>query len=247
MIDIPEEFPFPPAALDRQRSLLRAHVEAARQPQAKRRGAFALGAATALLGVLLAVPPFGLGVRLFDLFARPPAPPEVKTYFAASDALREALIAHAQAAGHRLHDRFSRVLADEARGVAAIESAEGPIYLWAAPTEDGRQCWLIQAGAEVATGRPYGFGSCDELEPAGAMRPDLLWTDERPSVRIVHVRVFDQSIERVDVELDGSARTSLPVVAGHALGTVAREARVLALVGRNADGDEVTRDAEVGR
>jgi len=54
-------------------------------------------------------------------------------------------------------------------GVAAIESADGPIYLWAAPTEDGRQCWLIQAGGDPATGRPYGFGSCGGTDTSGAI------------------------------------------------------------------------------
>lgn len=135
------------------------------------------------------------------------------------------------------------VLPDEVRGVAAIESEDGPIYLWAAPTEDGRQCWLIQDGAEIRTGRPYGFGSCDDTERSPALVPATMWTIERPSVEIVHVRVHDDSVKRVDVSVSGAPDISLDVVSGHALGTIPKGARVEAIAGRNADGDVVARVA----
>lgn len=197
--------------------------------------------AAALLGALLITPAFGLGERLIDLLQRPAAPPEVQAHFAANETFRKQLLAHAEAAGHVLHDRFSRVVAGEARGIAAIESADGPIYLWAAPTEDGRQCWLIQAGAEVATGRPYGLTSCDAPEAESKMRPGTLWTAERPSVKILHARVYDDAITRVEIVIEDGPEVSLPVVAGHALGTVEKEVRVLAFVGRNAGSDELAR------
>jgi hypothetical protein len=242
MMDIPEEFPLPRDAFDRQRSLVRIHTEPRRRSsRPKRRLALVAVTAAALLGALLVTPALGLGDRLLDLLQRPPAPPEVQAHFAASDALRQRLFEHAKAAGYELHDRFSHVVAGEGRGVAAIESAEGPVYLWAAPTEDGRQCWLIQAGAEVATGRPYGSGSCDGTEAATGIRPGTLWTAERPSVKIVHARVYDDAITRVEIVIEGGPGLSLPVVAGHALGTVAKDDRVVAFVGRNENADEVTR------
>jgi hypothetical protein len=242
MMDIPEEFPLPRDAFDRQRSLLRIHTEPRRRSsRPKRRDALVAVTAAALLAALLVAPALGLGDRLLDLFERPPAPAEVQTHFAVSDVLRRQHLAYAEAAGHELHDRFSRVVAGEARGVAAVESADGPIYLWAAPTEDGRQCWLIQAGAATATGRPYGSGSCDGTEAASGIRPGTLWTAERPSVKIVHARVYDDAITRVEIVIEGGPGVSLPVVAGHALGTVAKDARVVAFVGRNENADEVTR------
>jgi hypothetical protein len=203
----------------------------------------ALVAAITALATLLVTPAFGIGSRLFDLVDRPPAPPGVQAHFAASNALREHLIQHASAAGRRLHDRFPRVVPGEARGIAAIESTDGPIYLWAAPTEDGRQCWFIQAGAETATGRPYGHGSCDDAGRTDEIVPGGLWTDERPSVRIVHARIYDHTATLVDVEVEGAPDISLSVVAGHALGTVPKAARVEALVARNEDGDVVARTA----
>jgi hypothetical protein len=240
-MEIPNEFPLPEGAFARQRALVGAHV-LRRRPRRSRRGGVSVAVVTAgLLGALLVAPAVVLGDRLLDLLQRPAAPPEVQAHFAANETLRKQLFAHVEAAGHALHDRFSPVVAGEARGIAAIESPDGPVYLWAAPTEDGRQCWLIQAGAEAATGRPYGSGSCDATEAESKMRPSTLWTAERPSLKILHARVYDEAITRVEIVIEHGPEVWLPVVAGHALGTVAKDARVVAFVGRNASSDEVTR------
>lgn len=240
MIDIPNEFPLPGDAFERQRSLLSARVAAPQRPRPRRRGLVAVASA-ALLAALFVTPAFGIGGRLLDLIQGSPAPPEVQTYFAANDGTREKMFAYAEEAGKKLHDRFSPVIASEARGVFAIESADGPIYLWAAPTEDGGQCWLIQAGTNTATGSPVGLGSCDGSVHPNAINPRTWWIIDRPSVEIVHARLYDDAITQVDVELDDAPSVALPVVAGHALGTVAKEARILAVVGRTADGEEVAR------
>jgi hypothetical protein len=240
-MEVPSEFPLPDDAFARQRALVRAQVLRRRAPRSRRRAVSLVVAAGALLGALLVTPAFGLGDRLLDLLQRPAAPREVQEHFAANNTVRKQLFAHVEEAGHTMQDRFSRVIAGEARGVAAIESADGPIYLWAAPTEDGRQCWLIQAGAEAATGRPYGSTSCDVTEVESKIRFGTLWTVERPSVKIVHVRVYDDAITRAGIVVEDGREVSLPVVAGHALGTVAKETRVLAFVGRDASGDEVAR------
>ncbi len=67
--------------------------------------------------------------------------------------------------------------------MAVVDSANGPIYLWAAPTDDGRHCWLTQVGDDPATGRPYGVTTCDDAAPATPLTtPDpMFWTDERPA------------------------------------------------------------------
>jgi hypothetical protein len=57
----------------------------------------------------------------------------------------------------------------------------------------------------------------------------------------VHARVYDDTAVLVDVEVEGGPDISLTVVAGHALGTVPKGARVEALMGRNQDGDVVAR------
>jgi hypothetical protein len=191
-----------------------------------------LVAGVAVAAALLVAPAFGIGGRVFDLIQGPPAPPDIQTYFATSDPLRKRLFEHAQAAGQQMHDRFSPVIASETRGVAAIETADGPIYLWVAPTEDGRQCWWVQ---------PH-VSSCDGIEHTRPIQPEGPgWTIERPSVLIFHVRVYDEAITRVQLELEGADEISLPVVSGHALGTIPKQdhVRLQSVIGRNADGDVV--------
>jgi hypothetical protein len=213
----------------------------ARRP--RRRAVLVVVAAAA--AALLVTPAFGIGGRVLDLIQGEPAPPEVQASFAAGNESRERLFEFAAAAGQEMRDRFPPVVPGEARGVAAVETPDGPIYLWVAPTEDGRQCWLIQAGEDPATHRPYGFGACDGTEDTAAIRPDGPgWTDERPSVRIMHVRIYDDAITRVDLEFEGAAEMSLPVVGGHALGTIPEEGGPVSLqsvLGRNADGEVIER------
>jgi hypothetical protein len=131
----------------------------------------------------------------------------------------------------------------EARGVAAIESPDGPIYLWAAPLLDrGGQCWLIQAGGDPATSRPYGYESCDGSNWSDGMSTETLWTIERPTIQILHARVYDNSITRVEVDLRGAQPVYLQVASGHALGTVPKDVHVDGYVGLNADGDPIARE-----
>jgi hypothetical protein len=202
----------------------------------------ALVAGVAVVAALLVAPAFGVGGRVFDLIQGHQAPPEVQTLFAANDQARERHFAYAQAAGVQMHDRFSPVIASETRSVAAIDTADGPIDLWAAPTQDGRQCWFIQTGGEA--GRPFGSGSCDGIDQTGAIRPEGPgWTIERPSVLFFHVRLYDDAITRVQLEIQGADELSLPVISGHALGTIPKQehVRLLSVVGFNADGEVVAR------
>lgn len=239
MTEIPDNFSLPNEAFERQRALLSARV-AHRGRRASSRGRRPLAAALALavlLGVLLVTPAFGLGGRLLDAINGKPAPTEVKAFFASNDQGRARLFAEADRAGAVLHDRFSPVLADETRGVFAIQTSDGPIFLWAAPTEDGRECWLLQTTTTTAGGST----SCDEKDSAQAMQPEIFWTEDRPNIRIVHARILDESIARITVEVEGGPEVSLPAVDGHGLGTVAKDARIIALVGRDADGTEVAR------
>lgn len=198
----------------------------------------ALIAVVAAATALLLAPAFGIGGRVLDLIQGKPAPPEVQTSFADGNTSREQFFASAAAAGREMRDRFSPVVPGEARGVAEVETADGPIYLWVAPTEDGRQCWLIQAGGDPATGRPYGYGSCDGADETSAIRANGgHWTIERPSVKIMHVRIYDNAITRVDIQFEDAPELSLPVVSGHALGTIPNApADLHSVVGRDANG-----------
>jgi hypothetical protein len=237
MIEIPKEFPLADESFQQQRLLLGAHVEAERHSTRRTRQRVVLAIAAAILvGGLLVTPAFGVGGRLLDFVRGAPAPPEVQAYFAANDAYREQMLANSERAGEKLYLYSWPVMTGQARGVFAIESPDGPIFLWSAPTEDGRKCSLIQTDAEAATGQL----SCDGAgDPVLSVR--TLATTERPSVWIVHARVSDKTITRVEVEVDGAPDVELPVVAGYAFGTVPRSGRIVALVGRSAQGEEVAR------
>jgi integrase len=110
-----------------------------------------LVAVVAATVALLVAPAFGVGGRVLDLIQGKPAPPPVQTSFVGGNAARQQRFAFAAAAGLALHDRFSPVVPGETRGVAEVETADGPIYLWVAPTEDGRHCWLVQTGNSAVT------------------------------------------------------------------------------------------------
>jgi hypothetical protein len=234
MTDVPDEFPLPQDVYERHRKVLSIHAGGQSERRSKLRRA---GIAAVLVATALAVTPaFGVNGRLFDLVRGQPASTQVKAYFASNDRAREEMFAHAGRAGLTLHDRFSPAMVDETRGILAVQSPDGPIFLWATQTEDGRQCWLLQA---MTT--PGGSGSCDGSSDGKAMRPETLWTEERPSVTIVHVRIYDDAISQVSVAVDRAPDIPLQVAGGHALGTVPREDHIDAIVGRNRDGEEVSR------
>jgi hypothetical protein len=235
MTEIPSELPVPALMLERQREVLVAHVAGAERRRMRRRVALVV-AVGVLLAALVAAPALGLTGKLGELFEGPPAPPEVQKYFADFERSDKRFSELAAKAGVEWRGRDSRILPGEARGVIAIETVDGPIRLWAAPTEDGGQCWILQFD------EPAGLSSsCDGPGDPAALRPAGLWAASRPSVRIVHVRVYDADIVNVDAHTEDGEVVRLPVVAGHALGTYEPGMGFPELVGRDADGDEVAR------
>jgi hypothetical protein len=241
MSELPAEFSLPIDAFERQRRLLRREIAPPRHSNRRRIAVAAAVGIVVLLCAVVATPARGVGGRLLDLIQGTLAPPEVQTYFTANEETRKHMLAYEEQAGAILHGRFSPVIASQARGLFAIKSVDGPIYLWAAPTEDGRQCWLIQVGTDAATGSPRGIGTCEEHEETGAIVPDTTWWADLPDVVIVHARVYDDAITQVDVEVEDAPTVVLPVVGGHALGTIPKGERALAMVGRDQSGSEVAR------
>ncbi len=51
-----------------------------------------------------------------------------------------------------------QAIASRAHGVLALRTADGPVYLWAAPRRGGGICWLVQLGSSSSA-------SCDETWP----------------------------------------------------------------------------------
>jgi Tol biopolymer transport system component len=67
MTEIPSEFPLPDSSLERQRSVMRAYVEATQQSSRRRIWRVAATAAVILVCGLLVTPALGIGGRLLDL------------------------------------------------------------------------------------------------------------------------------------------------------------------------------------
>lgn len=249
MSELPAEFTMPPAAFERQRLLLSIEVTKAHGgTRSRKRLGIALALASlALLAAIATTPARGVGERIVDLIWSPSAPPAVQTSFASSDPLRKMLLAQESAAGVTLQDRYSAVIATKARGIFAIDASDGqPVYLWAAPTEDGRECWLIQTSVD-ASGQVLGGGSCDSLDRSAPFLPGDGWSIDRPTIQVVSARVYDSAITDIEVELRGAPALTLPVVAGYALGTVPNDQPVLAFTGHDASGHEIGRVTLRGR
>jgi hypothetical protein len=142
-----------PEARRTARDELVARVEAASRSRRWPRLAVVL-AALALAAVTAAS-----ALALYDFVAGEPAPPDVT----------ELLVEEGTA--ERLEPLFAGkpdVIADEAHGVAALETAAGPVLLWAAPTVDGPVCYFVEfARLSDRAGTPQGDANCGpHLGPA---------------------------------------------------------------------------------
>lgn len=264
-------FPVPVVSRDWDDVLDRAGHRAGRRPSRRRRRGLVVAIAIAMLvGGLLVTPALGIGSRLFDLVQGAPAPPEVQTFFATSDAYTE-VARDPDEVGKVLHDRYVHVpvIASEARLVFAIETPDGPIHIWTAPTKDGRHCTLYQWGdplpngqlplTNIAWGGPgepplkpvNGMAGC-EFDPgdSGLMPVGV----PLESVSLVRVWFHDPTITQIEVELQDAPPVSLPVVAVGkgfmAAGTIPSPTAghehafwsSTAVVARSADGTEMARE-----
>jgi hypothetical protein len=123
------------------------------------------------------------------------------------------------------------VIASEARLAFAIDTPDGPIHIWTAPTEDGRQCELFQWGDPLPNGQlpltniawggqgepplkdepVNGMAGCEGTDAGGpGLMPVAVPLE---SVSVVRVRFYDPTITQIEVERQGAPPVSLPVVA----------------------------------
>lgn len=224
---------------------------------------------TGLLSALIVTPALGIAGRVLDLVQGTPAPPEVQTFFATSDAYPDAA-RDPDEVGKAFHD-LAPVIASEARLVFAIETPDGPVHIWTAPTKDGQQCTLYQWGDPLPNGQlpltniawggqgepplkdepVNGMAGCEFDPGASGLMPVAVPLE---SVSLVRVWFHDPTITQIEVEGQDAPPVSLPVVAVGkgfmAAGTIPSPTvgdehafwSSTAVVARSADGTEVARE-----
>jgi hypothetical protein len=137
--------------------------------------------------------------------------------------------------------RFPHADVSKAHGVIQIETAEGPEDLWAAPNDEGGQCYFIDfANDKPGPGGQYGFGGCDTPEGINASKINFgdVWVLPHPSVKTAYGRVYVDAA-RVELMLDDGSTRSLPVVEGFFLASLAKTDTVTRVTAYDAGGNEV--------
>jgi hypothetical protein len=108
--------------------------------------------AVVLAGLLVAAVMAASALALYDFVAGEPAPPDV------TNLLVE------EGTAERLDPLFAgraNVVANSAHGVAALDTAAGPVLLWTVPTVDGPVCYFVEfARLSARAGTPQGDANC---------------------------------------------------------------------------------------
>lgn len=170
-------------------------------------GAAVVVAALASAGVAVAA---GLGA-----FEGTQAPPDVATSFSQLNRAAD------QATQQGFGQEFPQADVSKAHGVIEIQTADGPEDLWAAPNDQGGECyWIDWANDQPEVdGSIYGFGGCP---PATTQQIDTggpIWVVGHPDLMTVSGSVSGDAV-RVLVTLQDGSTLTLPVVEHMFLGSI---------------------------
>jgi hypothetical protein len=210
----------------------------ARSRRARRRYVLAVAAAAALLLVPTAV---ALRGEITGLFQGTPAPPAVSTSFESSNRMAD------YATQRGFGDRFPHADVSRAHGVLEVQTSDGPEDVWAAPDDQGGQCWWVDfANDPAGPGGKYGYGLCDTNPPdAPDIEPGLTWLEPHPSLMTLFGLVHVQA-DRVVVRLKDGSTLTLPVVEGAFLASVDKGAQLDHVAAYDGDEQVATWEAGVG-
>jgi hypothetical protein len=199
-----------------------------RARRTRRRYTLAAAVAAAVVVVPTGV---ALGGEIASLFQGTPAPPAVSTSFEANNRVAD------MATQKGFGDKFPHADVSRAHGVLEIQTPDGPEQVWAAPNEQGGNCWWVDfANDPVVNGNQLGFGTCVTGEQSRTIEPGITWEEPHAALATLFGLVHVQA-DRVVVRLkDGSSRT-LPVVEGAFLASLHEGAQLDHITAY--DGDEV--------
>jgi hypothetical protein len=209
-------------SLDELQSVLATHAgpdSPQKRPSGQRvRGWRPVLAAAVALGVLA-----GAGVAIaagFGAFEGTPAPPEISASFSQLNQIPD------QATQQGFAQRFPQADVSKAHGVIEVQTPDGPEDLWAAPNDQGGQCYFIDWANDPPQqdGTKYGFGGCGTpTTTTKPIDPGLIWVVGHPDLMTVNGSV---SVDAATVQItlqDGSTMT-LPVVEHMFLGSIDKPA-----------------------
>jgi hypothetical protein len=187
----------------------------------------------------------GAGVAIaagFGAFEGTPATPDVSASFNQLNRMADAAVQQGIAA------KWPQADVSKAHGVIEVQTPDGPEDLWAAPNDQGGQCYFIDWANDPPEqdGTKYGFGGCP---PAWSTSkpinpPGVGWIVGHPNLLTVWGAV---AVDAASVEItfaDGSTMT-LPVVEHVYLGSIDKpaaqlsEAKPVKMTAFDASGNQV--------
>jgi hypothetical protein len=200
----------------------------ARAGRTRRR--YFLVAAAAALALLVVPTAVALHGEITSFFQGTPAPPPVSTSFEGGNRMAD------MATQKGFGDRFPHADVSRAHGVLEIQTIYGPQDVWAAPNDQGGNCWWVDFANDPApNGSQPGSGTCDTGEHDRSISTSIGWELPHPDVSTLFGLVHVQADRVVVLLKDGSTHT-FPVVEGAFLASLDKGAQLDRITAY--DGDE---------
>jgi hypothetical protein len=235
-----DELPMPDFAdVLRRATQISTHPEPRKPSRGQRlRGVRPILAAALVVGVLAAA---GVGIAAgFGAFQGTPAPPDVSTSFKQLNEFADVDVQNGFASA------FPQTDASKAHGVIEIQTPDGPEDLWAAPNNQGGQCYLIDWANDPVgkEGSRNGFDGCEQTPPPTSnISVNDVWVYKHPDVVTVYGSVYVPAAT-VQISLDDGSSVTLPVVENLFLGSAPRGATVDKVTAFDTAGNEVAQSPE---
>ena len=166
-------------------------------------------AGAAILALVLVPTSLALRTRIVNLFHGTPAPPAIAARF------------ENMAPPVGFGQKYPHADVSQAHGVLEVQTSDGPEDLWAAPDNQGGQCWWIDWANDPGQ---YGFGGCD-VPSSGDIDPAVIWVEPHAALATLWGRVYVPA-DRVVATLQSGESLGLPVVEGGFLASLDRGDRL---------------------
>jgi hypothetical protein len=185
----------------------------------------------ASIAVALIVVPAALafGSKLVvDLFEGTPASPHIRQdYITFNGSFTPAI-----------ENKFSVHPVDisQIHGVLAIQTTEGPVYLWSAPEQGGGACFFVEYADELGPDA----GGCDTAASPNAKNilPGSYWTRSHAPLQIIYGYTYGDATS-VEVDLANGSTLRLPVTEQYFLAAIDANAQISRIVSYDAQNNQV--------